>query len=141
MKDVNKIILIGRLGADPVQRETKNGVPVVHFPLATSRKFREADAGDDAELTEETQWHRVVAWGRQAEHCAQYLKKGASVYVEGSVRSHRYDGKDGQSRIAFEIHADSVNFLNGFGRRGQPVSDSVMDTVGDTAAEPVAAAN
>lgn len=115
MKDVNKVILIGRLGADPIQRETKNGVPVVHFPVATSRRLRDDAAdGETAEAPkEETQWHRIVAWGKQGEICAQYLKKGHPVFVEGSLRSHKYDGKDGNTRLAFEIHAENVSFLGG----------------------------
>lgn len=111
MKDVNKIILIGRLGADPVQRETKNGIPVAQFPLATSRRFKQE--GDlDGEVTgEETQWHRVYVWGKQSEACAQFLKKGQPVYVEGTVRTRKYEAKDGVERTAFEVHAESVSFL------------------------------
>jgi single-strand DNA-binding protein len=111
MKDINKVILVGRLGADPVQRETKNGTPVVHFPLATSRRIQQ-DSENGENIIEETQWHRVVAWGKQGENCAQFLKKGASVYVEGTMRSHKYDGKDGAQRIAFEVHAENVSFLS-----------------------------
>jgi single-strand DNA-binding protein len=106
MRDVNKIILIGRLGADPAQKETKSGIAMVTFPLATSRKI-----GEEGE--EETQWHRVITWGKQAEHCKQFLAKGNSVYVEGSVRTRKYDGKDGISRTTFEVHAESVSFLGG----------------------------
>lgn len=110
MKDINKVILVGRLGADPIQRETKNAVPVVHFPLATSRKIQTNAEGVET-MSQETQWHRIVVWGKEAENCAQFLKKGAAVYVEGFVRSHKYDGKDGAQRIAFEIHAEDVSFL------------------------------
>lgn len=111
MKDINKVILVGRIGADPVQRETKNGTAVVHFPLATTRRIQQGPENGES-LTEETQWHRIVAWGKQGENCAQFLKKGASVYVEGSIRSHKYDGKDGAQRIAFEVHAENVSFLS-----------------------------
>lgn len=117
MKDVNKVFLIGRLGADPIQRETKNGVAVVHFPLATTRRIQVAagnpgqTGSESPNLMEETQWHRIVTWGKQGETCAQFLKKGASVYIEGSMRSHKYEGKDGQSRMAFEVHAEEVSFL------------------------------
>lgn len=114
MRDVNKVILIGRLGADPVQRQTHGGVAVVHFPLATSRRVKQE--GEEAATTEETQWHRVVAWGRQGETCARYLKKGNSVYVEGSVRTRKFEGKEGGERFAFEIHADNVSFLGRSGR-------------------------
>ena len=130
MKDVNKVILIGRLGADPIQRETKSGTSVVHFPMATSRKFREGAEGEGETSREETQWHRVVAWGKQGEVCAQYLRKGQPVYVEGMIRSRKYDGKDGVGRVAFEVHADNVSFLNG----GRPAR-------AEDAAEPIAIAN
>jgi single-strand DNA-binding protein len=106
------VILVGRLGADPVQRETKTGNTVVHFPLATSRRIK--GESDEAETSvEETQWHRIVAWGKQGETCAQFLKKGEPVFVEGTLRSHKYEGKDGQSRMSFEVHAESVSFLRG----------------------------
>ncbi len=113
MKDFNKIILLGRLGADPIVRETKTGQSVTHFPLATSRRVAsQADAsGETAERVEETQWHRVVVWGKQGQACAQYLKKGQSVLVEGSMRSHKYEGKDGKERISLEVYAENVSFL------------------------------
>lgn len=113
MKDVNKIILIGRLGNDPIRRETKAGKAVVHFPLATSRKFREDGEGQEETLQEETQWHRVVAWGRQGEVCAQYLKKGHPVYVEGMVKTNKFTGEDGETRYFVEVHAENVSFLGG----------------------------
>ncbi len=113
MKDVNKVILVGRLGGDPVLRETKNGIPVANFSLATSRRLKtEATVeGESVEPQEETQWHRVVVWGRQGEACTQYLKKGHAIYVEGSVRSRKYETKEGESRLSYEIHADEVSFL------------------------------
>jgi single-strand DNA-binding protein len=140
MKDVNKIILIGRVGADPIQRETKNGVPVVNFPLATRRRLRgegpEAEvAGEVAEASgEETQWHRVVVWGREGEVCTQYLRKGQAVYVEGSVRSRKFEAKDGTSRMAFEVHADNVSFLGRFqGLRVATEDDAEEGTPGVSA--------
>ncbi len=114
MKDVNKIILIGRLGADPVLRETKTGAVVVHFPVATSRWVKPTEPSEDEiPKTEETQWHRIVAWGRQGEACAQYLKKGQKVYVEGSLLSRKYEAKDGTEKMSFEVIADTVSFLGG----------------------------
>lgn len=120
MRDVNKIILVGRVGADPIQRETKNGIPVVNFPLATSRRMKPegvegqaaGERGDEA--ASETQWHRVVVWGRDGENCAQYLRKGQAVFVEGSVRTRKFEAKDGTPRIAFEVHAEHVSFLGRF---------------------------
>lgn len=116
MKDVNKIILIGRLGADPILRETKSGAVVVHFPVATSRRVKgtePSDSEDGKTFVEETQWHRIVAWGPQGEACAQYLKKGQQVYVEGSVLSRKYEGKDKTERMSFEVIAENVSFLGG----------------------------
>lgn len=150
MRDVNKVILIGRLGANPVQRQTKNGIPVVHFPVATTRRTRppaEVEAEREArpagaaagaggaseaapEIAEETQWHRIVAWGRQGQVCAEYLRKGSSVYVEGSVRTRKFEGKDGDERIAFEVHAEEVSFLGG---RGGKVN---VERVAEAAASP-----
>ncbi len=139
MKDVNKIILIGRLGADPVQRETKAGLPVVQFPLATTRRTRDGTPDENGEegLNEETQWHRVVAWGKQGENCAQYLKKGAPVFIEGMVRSRKFDAKDGTSRLSFEVHADYVNFL-GWPSRGRS-EDGQSATAGGGTSEEVTA--
>jgi single-strand DNA-binding protein len=131
MKDVNKVILVGRLGADPIRRHTKSGFPVAHFAVATSRRIYKdnpsASPADNSEsattpLTsvssdsstthvEETQWHQIVAWGKQGEACAQYLKKGHSVYVEGMIKSRNWEGKDGAQRTSFEIHSENISFL------------------------------
>ncbi len=120
MKDVNKVILIGRLGADPILRETKTGAVVVHFPVATSRRVKPTEPAEGEETkVEETQWHRIVAWGRQGETCAEFLKKGQKVYVEGSILSRKYEGKDGSERMSFEVIADTVSFLGG-GKNASP---------------------
>jgi single-strand DNA-binding protein len=106
MKDMNKIFIMGRLGADPEIRETKTGGKMAVFSVATSRWVK-----DGAEPV--TQWHKVVAWGKQSETCAMYLKKGRSVLVEGSIRMQKYKDKDGIERRSTEIFADDVTFLNG----------------------------
>jgi single-strand DNA-binding protein len=111
MKDVNKVLLIGRLGTDPVQRETKNGLAVVHFPVATSRRVVEQEEGAETKERDETQWHKVVVWGKQAEACKQHLEKGQAVFVEGSVRTRKYKTKEGDPRFSFEVHAENVSFL------------------------------
>ena len=113
MKDVNKVILLGRLGADPVQRFTQTGKSVVNFSVATTRKLmREDEAAFLEQPAEETQWHKVVGWGKLGENCAQYLKKGSSVYVEGSLRTRQYEDKNGVPKLSFEIYADEVSFIN-----------------------------
>ncbi len=126
MKDINKIIIIGRLGADPILRETKTGSVVVHFPVATSRRVKSTEPSETEEVVmkEETQWHRVVAWGRQGESCAQYLKKGQKVYVEGSILSRQYEGKDGLEKTSFEVIAETVSFLGGKRIDETPISQS-----------------
>ncbi|MBY0470064.1 single-stranded DNA-binding protein [bacterium] len=112
MKDLNKVFLLGRLGSQPVRRETKNGTVVTHFSMATSKKTKVGgEEGVESELKEETQWHKVVVWGKQGEVCAQYLQKGNPVLVEGSMRSRKYDDSSGVSRMSFEIHAESISFL------------------------------
>jgi len=133
MKSVNKIILVGRIGASPLRRETKTGKGVCHFPLATHRRVRvkdqitmeeerdlsmESGQGDrvepvnkNTEYGEETQWHQVVVWGKQGEACFRSLQKGQPVFVEGSVRSRKYEAKDGTEKLSFEVIAENVNFL------------------------------
>lgn len=121
MKDVNKIILVGRLGSDPTLRQTKSGISVAQIPVATSRRTVKAESpaptdglGTKAEASylEETEWHKVIIWRGQGEACAKYLKKGDKVYVEGSVRTRTYADKDGTLKYAYEIHAEDVSFLS-----------------------------
>lgn len=119
MSDVNKVILVGHLGADPVERQTKKGVPVVNFSVATSRVSESTSEG----RKRETQWHRIVSWGKQGETCARYLRKGHPVYVEGMLRVQRYTDSKGESRTAVEIHASNVRFLS----RGQSASTGLAD--------------
>jgi single-strand DNA-binding protein len=115
VKDINKVILVGRLGADPVHRFTKTGIPVSHFSVATSRKSTKDDPEKPGEFIvfEETQWHRIVAWNKQAEACSQYLKKGSAVYLEGYIRSRQYDDKDGINKTLYEIQLETISFLPG----------------------------
>jgi single-strand DNA-binding protein len=121
MKDVNKVILLGRLGADPVQKETKNGLAVASFSVATSRRGRE-------EGETQTQWHKVVAWGKQAEACAAYLKRGHTVYVEGTMKSRKYESKDGEARTAFEVHVDEVSFIGGSRKSSRESAESAPES-------------
>jgi single-strand DNA-binding protein len=114
MYDVNKIILVGRLGKAPIQRETKNGRAVANFPVATSRIVSNGngdDSTDSSEKKEETQWHNIVAWNKMAESCTTHLKKGEKVYVEGSLRSHQFEDKEGKAQRSYEVYADRIIFL------------------------------
>lgn len=118
MKDINKLILIGRVGADPILRETKSGKKVIHFSVATGRRIKKEG---DLEFKEETQWHSIVGWGKLAENCALYLKKGQAVYVEGRVKTSKYDDDQGISKLSYEVVASEVNFL----QRGRESRDSL----------------
>ena len=94
MASVNKVILIGNLGRDPETRMTADGRPICSLALATTRRYKDSQGA----LQEETEWHRVTLFGRQAEVAQQYLKKGNPVYIEGRIRTNRYTDKDGIER-------------------------------------------
>ncbi len=108
MAGVNKAILVGNLGRDPEMRHTPNGQAVVNFTLATSESWTDKSSGEKQERTE---WHRIVAWGRTAEMCNQYLSKGRTVYVEGRIQTREWEDKDGNKRYTTEINASNVNFI------------------------------
>ena len=110
MASVNKVILVGNLGRDPELRYTQSGQAVANFTLATTDRF---GGKDGAERQERTEWHRIVAWARTAELCAQYLSKGRSVYIEGRLQTREWEDKDGQKRRTTEIVAQTVQFLGG----------------------------
>lgn len=108
MASVNKVILIGNLGADPERRAFPNGDAVVNLRLATTDKWKDRQTGEEREQTE---WHRVVLYRRLAEIAAQYLKKGAPVYIEGRLRTRKWQDKDGQDRYTTEIEASELRML------------------------------
>ena len=108
MAGVNKAIILGHLGRDPELKYLQNGQPVCKLNIATSRRY----TNKNNEAVEETEWHRVAVWGKQAEHCNNYLTKGRQVYVEGRLRTSSYD-KDGQKHYTTEIVADTVQFIGG----------------------------
>ena len=110
MASVNKVILIGNLGADPEVRYMPSGEAVANLRLATTDNWKDKD-GNKQETTE---WHRVAFFGRQAEVCGQYLKKGSQIYVEGSLRTRKWQDKEGQERYTTEIRGDRMQML---GRR------------------------
>ena len=113
MASVNKVILIGNLGADPELRQTQGGMAVANIRLATTDNRKDRDGNRQ----EKTEWHRIVAFGRTAELCGQYLSKGRQVYIEGRLQTRSWDDKDGNKRSSTEIVADNVTFLSG-GERG-----------------------
>ena len=111
MGSVNKVILVGNLGADPELRHTPGGAAVANLRIATTEVFKDKDGNRQ----EKTEWHRVSVWGKQAEHCGQYLAKGRQVYVEGSLATREWTDKDGVKRYSTEVKAFQVTFL-GSGR-------------------------
>ena len=108
MASLIKLLLIGRVGGDPEMRFTPDGTPVTSFSVAANRNTRQPDGN----FKEETEWFRVSAWRKLAETCNQFLTKGKLVYVEGTLRTRMYDGKDGQKKISLDITADKVLFLD-----------------------------
>lgn len=105
---VNKVILVGNLGADPEVRTTPGGQSVANMRVATTEHWSDKDGNRQ----ERTEWHNVVVWGRSAEHCGQYLSKGRQVYVEGRLQSREYTDKDGNQRRVWDVVASSVVFLS-----------------------------
>jgi single-strand DNA-binding protein len=108
-RGINKVILIGNLGADPEMKYTAGGTAICKFRIATTEVFKDRDGNQQ----ERTEWHRVVAWAKLAEICGQYLSKGKQVYVEGSLRTSSWDDQDGNKRYTTEINARDVQFLGG----------------------------
>ena len=124
---VNKVILIGNLGADPEVRYTQNGTAVANFRLATTETWKKE--GGKEELTE---WHRVVTFGRLAEICGEYLSKGSKVYVEGRIQTRKWEDRDGNPRYTTEIVAREMKMLSprgaessqgGYGEEEPPLPD------------------
>src|SRR5205814_599043 len=111
MASVNKVIIVGNLGADPETRYMPSGDAVTSIRVATTSKWKDKATG---ESKEETEWHRITFFGRLAEVAGQYLKKGSQIYVEGSLRTRKWQDKDGQDRYTTEIRGDVMQML---GRR------------------------
>lgn len=108
MSSINKVILIGNLGADPEIRDMPNGDAVANIRLATTETWKDKNSG---EKKEQTEWHRVVFYRRLAEIVGQYLKKGSQVYVEGRLRTRKWQDRDGQERYTTEIEATEMQML------------------------------
>ena len=109
MRGVNKVILVGTLGANPESRIFPNGSSLCNFSIATSEKWQNKQTGD---WIEQTEWHRIVANNRLGEIAQQYLKKGSKVYIEGSLRTRKWNDQNGQERYSTEVRADSLQLLD-----------------------------
>ncbi|MGR9090904.1 MAG: single-stranded DNA-binding protein, partial [Gammaproteobacteria bacterium] len=111
-RGVNKVTLIGNLGADPEVRYTSNGSAVANIRLATAESWRDKESGEQQERTE---WHRVVFFSRLAEIVGEYLKKGSQVYIEGRLQTRKWQDRDGNDRYTTEIVANDMQMLGGRG--------------------------
>ena len=109
-RGINKVILIGNLGADPDIRYMPSGEPVANLSLATSESWKDSQSG---ELREKTEWHRVVAFRKLAEIIGQYCKKGSKLYIEGRLQTRKWQDQNGQDRYTTEIIADTMQMLDG----------------------------
>jgi len=133
-RGVNKVILIGHLGKDPQQRAMPSGKPVVNFTMATTEQWRDKQTGENKEATE---WHNIVMFDRLAEIAAEYLRKGSQVYVEGKIRTRKWQDKEGHDRYTTEIIANEMSMLGG---RGAADRGSAPDRSRDRSESPAARA-
>ena len=116
-RGINKAIIVGNLGVDPETRYMPSGAAVTNIRVATSEQWKDKQTGEQQERTE---WHRIVFFGRLAEIAAEYLRKGSQVYIEGSIRTRKWQGQDGQDRYTTEIVANEMQMLGGRGGSGAP---------------------
>ncbi|HZE59792.1 MAG TPA: single-stranded DNA-binding protein [Burkholderiales bacterium] len=131
MASVNKVILVGNLGADPETKYLPSGDAVTNIRMATTDRWKDKASG---EMKEATEWHRIAFFGRLAEVAGEYLKKGSQVYVEGRIRTRKWQDKEGQDRYSTEIVADSMQMLGSRAGSGEPRPEAAR------ASEPKAAA-
>lgn len=107
MAGVNKVILVGRLGADPEIRYTPSGAAVANFTLATSENWKDKDGNKQ----EKTEWHKIVVFSKLAEICGQYLNKGKQIYIEGRIQTRQWEDRDGNKKYTTEIVANQMQML------------------------------
>ncbi len=119
---VNKVILVGRLGKDPEVRYSQSGTAICNFTLATDRNYTK-----DGEKQKETEWHRIVAFGRTGEVCGEYLHKGSQAYIEGRIQTREWEDKDGNRRWTTEIITERMQFLGSPGDRSGAASTQPSD--------------
>jgi len=122
---VNKVLLLGRLGKDPDLRFSQNQTPICNFSLATSERRKDASG----QWSDHTEWHNIVVFGKTAENCSNYLKKGREVFIEGKIQTRKWQDKEGKDRYTTEILAQTVQFV---GSKG----DSASASTGNSASGP-----
>ncbi len=121
MRGINKVIVVGNLGQDPETRHMPSGGAVTNISVATSESWKDKQTGEKKERTE---WHRVSAFGRLAEIMAEYLRKGSQVYIEGKLRTRKWQDKDGNDRYTTEIIADQMQMLGSRQEQSRPAPSS-----------------
>lgn len=126
-KGINKVILVGNLGADPETRYSTSGSAITQIRIATSESWRDKQTGEQQERTE---WHRVKFFGKLAEIAGEYLRKGSQVYVEGSLRTDKYTGQDGVERYSTDIIAKEMQMLGGKQEGRAPARDNFESPTG-----------
>lgn len=131
-KGINKVILVGNLGNDPEVRYSQSGSAITTISVATSESWKDKEGVQQ----ERTEWHRVKAFGRLAEIMGEYLKKGAQVYIEGSLRTEKYTDKAGVEKYATDVIADEMQMLGGKGDGGQKSERSERPARGQRSAPP-----
>jgi single-strand DNA-binding protein len=119
-KDLNKVMLIGRLGQDPELKYTQSGIAVTKFSMATSQQWKDQDGNTQ----DKTEWHNVVAWRRLAEICAEYLKKGSKVYIEGALSTSSWEDENKKKHYRTEVVLNDMIMLDSKGSGGSGSSDS-----------------
>lgn len=127
MRSLNKVMLIGNLGSDPEIRHTPSGQAVVNFRLATNEVF---GGREGTERQERTEWHRVIAWGKLAEICNEYLRKGRQVYIEGRIQTRNWQDPQGNQKYMTEIVAQSMMMLGGRAEGGSGSEPSYAGSAG-----------
>ena len=126
MSGVNKVILVGRLGADPEVKDLGEGNFVANFSMATSEKYKDKSG----EMQEKTEWHRIVVWGKLAEICGKYLKKGREAYVDGKLQTRSWEDKEGVTKYTTEVVAKEVQFLGSSADAGASQRPSTESNAG-----------
>jgi single-strand DNA-binding protein len=129
---INKVILIGNLGADPEIRYTQSGTPVVNFRIATTERWKDKDG----QQQEHTEWHNIVAWRRLAEICGEYLSKGSRVYIEGKLQTRKWQDQNGNDRYTTEIVANEMKMLTPRGAGTGESAGTSSGGYGDVPPEP-----
>lgn len=128
---LNKVMVIGRLGADPEVKTLSTSKVVTNFTVATSERWQDKDGNK----SEKTEWHKVVIWGKLAEICGKILSKGSLVYIEGKLQTRSWDDQSGQKKYATEIVATSVTFLDSKGKQDSGSENKEFESMFDSSEE------